>query len=134
MTAQQLCPAIYGAPGGVGWPVEQFGPYEISWDGIGKIWIASNQEGTGTIMVDDRYLLTVTNSTGTKSREEDMAGPYRGVPQPPRDVTYLFAPGTNTMTFKTWSTICCYYGHTPFWVVTDSGIIPKKPCVVDIKL
>jgi len=134
MTSLRLCENKSGEAGGVGWPVEQFGPYTFTWDGVSKVMLSSTADGSGKIMVDDLYSITVTNSFGTTTRSEEMARIYYGVPQPPRDITYLLKAGDNTITFKTWSTICCYYGHTEFWIASTSEIRPIPGCKIDINL
>lgn len=108
-----ICEALGGISGGIGWPVENFGPLTFNWDGMGTILLCGSADGTGLIMADDWYELTT--QVGVKS--EEMARPYNGVWQPGRDVTSLFTKGNNTVTFKIWSSICCYYGHSPFWLV-----------------
>lgn len=133
MTSLRLGQAA-GGPGGVGWPIEQFGPFTFTWDGVSKVYLAGSSDGTGKIMVDDWYQITATSSRGTNTRAEEMAAPYWGVPQPPRDITYLLGPGDNTITFKTWSSICCFYGSTEFWMVSTGEVRPIPPCPLDIDI
>lgn len=104
-------------------------PYDFYWNRLtyryngGRVWLCQNPDGTGNVFADDSITLMVAGPNGnTQTYTYDYSHNNSGfvMPQPPTDVTYLFAPGDNAVTVKLTDLYHNSRGCSSFYLVHES--------------
>lgn len=91
--------------------------------GRGRVWLCQNPDGTGDVFADDSITLTVVDRNGhVQTYTYDYSHNNSGwiAPQPPTDVTYLFTPGTNTVTIRLTDLYHNSRGCSSFYLVHEN--------------
>jgi len=116
---------------GAGWPNMSFGPVEFTWNGEGTVKLCG--DNGGSFGVDDAFSI----DTALGHYEVDMAGSRVGLQWAPKDFTYLFQKGVNSVTIHLWSTRPSLFSFTKFGFIT-TGLFNYEddipPCKLDIDI